>query len=77
MPGYQVFQIYRTGEGGEFISAIDISLDPVLVAGCDDDLELLVVQIKAGHLDVRVFKAYGPQEDDTAASLNFWHGLEK
>ena len=77
LPGYQVFQLNRSGEGGGLLSAIDINLDPVLVGVGDDELELLVVQIKVGHLDVRVFNAYGPQEDDTAASLNFWHGLEK
>ena len=36
-----------------------------------------MVQIKVGHLDVRVFNAYGPQEDEFSASFKFWLSLEK
>ena len=55
-------RLCRTGEGDGLISAIDLSLDPVLVAVDDDDLELLVVQIKVGHLDAgwdKVFNFLG------------------
>ena len=78
LPGYQIFQLNRAGRlGGGLLSAIDEALDPVLVNAGDDDAEILVVQIKVGHLDVRVFNAYGPQEDEKSLSLKFWLCLEK
>ena len=78
LPGYQIFQLNRAGRlGGGLLSAIDEALDPVLVNAGEDDAEILVVQIKVGHLDVRVFNAYGPQEDEKSLSLKFWLCLEK
>ena len=78
IPGYQVFQLNRNGSlGGGLLSAVDVGLNPVLVAAGDDEIELLVVQVKIGHLNVRIFNAYGPQEDDTATCKLFWQGLEK
>ena len=78
LPGYQIFQLNRSGRlGGGLLTAVDVALDPVLVSAGDDDAEILSVQIKVGHLDVRVFNAYGPQEDEPSASLKFWLSLEK
>ena len=78
LPGYQVFQLNRpTRKGGGLLTIVDVSLDPVLVAAGEDCAEVLVVQVKVGQLDIRVFNAYGPQEDETNDSLNFWLGLEK
>ena len=78
IPGYQVFQLNRIGSlGGGLLTAVDVDLSPVLVAVADEALELLVVQVKVGHMDIRIFNAYGPQEDEVAASVNFWLGLEK
>ena len=78
LPGYQIFQLNRTvKQGGGLLTAIDEGLDPVLVCAGDDDHEVLVVQVRVGHLDVRVFNAYGPQEDEPVASLRFWMCLEQ
>ena len=78
LPGYQIFQLNRIGkQGGGLLTAVHEALDPVLVSAGDDDNEVLVVQMKVGHLDVRVFNAYGPQEDETAASLQFWMEQEQ
>ena len=46
LPGYQIFQLNRMGRlGGGLLTAIDDSLQPVLVSAGDDDAEILVVQI--------------------------------
>ena len=73
MPGYQIFQLNRSGRlGGGLLTAVDVALDPVLVNAWDDDAAIIVVQIKVGHLDIRVFNAYGPQEDEASSSVKFW-----
>ena len=78
MPGYQIFQLNRAGRlGGGLLSAIDEALDPVLINAGDDDAEILVVQIKVGHIDIRIFNAYRPQEDEKSSSMKFWLCLEK
>ena len=78
LPGYQIFQLNRSGRlGGGLLTAVDVALQPVLVSAGDDDAEILVIQIKVGHLDVRVFNAYGPQEDEPSCSLKFCLCLEK
>ena len=78
LPCYQVFQLNRSvKQGGGLLTAVHEVLDPVLVSAGDDDNEVLVVQMKVGHLNVRVFNAYGPQEDETTASLQFWMGREQ
>ena len=78
LPGYQIFQLNRSGRlGGGLLTAVDVVLEPVLVNAGDDDAEILVVQIKVGHLDIRVFNAYGPQEDEASSSVKFWLCLEK
>ena len=78
IPGYQTFELNRSSSlGGGLLTAIDVNLNPVLVALGDDDLELLVVQVNVGHLTIRIFNAYGPQEGDIIPSINFWSGLEK
>ena len=54
-------------------------LDPVLISQGDDQAEMLVVQVKVGSRNIRIFNAYGPQELDVSPQikLNFWHNLEK
>ena len=79
LKGYQVFEMNRPGLGGGLLTAVRHELEPVLVYQCEEESEILVVQIKVGSQKVRVFNAYGPQEHDTSAQvkLNFWHNLEK
>ena len=76
LPGYQIFQLNRSGFGGGLLTAVDEQLDPVLV-NADDEVELLIVQVKVGVHQIRVFNAYGPQETNPTESLNFWLRLEQ
>ena len=76
LPGYQIFQLNRSGCGGGLLTAVDEQLDPVLV-NADDEVELLIVQVKVGVHQIRVFNAYGPQETNPTESLNFWLRLEQ
>ena len=74
--GYQVFQLNRTGLGGGLLTAAHDDLDPVLIKA-DIEVELLIIQVKIGNNQVRIFNAYGPQENNFDESLNFWSSLEK
>ena len=76
IPGYQVFQLNRTGFGGGLLTAAHDDLAPVLVTA-NDEVELLVIQVKIGDKQIRIFNAYGPQENNFDESLNFWSSLEK
>ena len=76
IPGYQVFQLNRTGFGGGLLTAAHDDLTPVLITA-DDEVELLVIQVKIGDKQIRIFNAYGPQENNFDDSLNFWTSLEK
>ena len=76
IPGYQVFQLNRHGFGGGLLTAVHDDLAPVLVT-VDEEVELLVVQVKIGNKKIRIFNGYGPQENNPDESLNFWSALEK
>ena len=62
--GYQVFEKIRTGgTGGGLLTAVDENLSPVLIStGQEEDSEVLTVQAKVGHHDVRIINAYGPKK---------------
>ena len=48
-----------------------------MVANCDDELEILVIEIKVGQKKIRIINAYGPQEDDeTHEIISFWQAIE-
>ena len=50
LPGYQIFQLDRRDRlGGGLLTAIDEGLHPVLISSGDNDVEILVVQIKVGQ----------------------------
>ena len=62
--------------GGGLLTAVHADLNPVLVTK-SDDVELIVVQIEFKSYKIRVFNAYGPQEDDDFMKTNnFWQSLE-
>jgi hypothetical protein len=76
--GYQVFEKIRTGgSGGGLLTAVDEHLSPVLIStGQEEDSEVLTVQAKVGHDDVRIINAYGPQEDDGKKEVfKFWQEI--
>ena len=76
LPGYQIFQLNRTGFGGGILTAIIDDISPVLI-DADDENEILIVQVKVDDKDIRIFNAYGPQENNENESLNFWNKLEQ
>ena len=56
---------------------MDQNLSPVLISEGNVDSEILVVQVQAGGLKIRIINAYGPQEGSCQDDiLNFWHELE-
>ena len=54
-------------------------LEPVLIFQCEEAAEIMVVQVKLGQRNIRIFNAYGPQEVDVSAQtkLSFWQILGK
>ena len=78
VPGYQIFEKVRENRGGGgLLTCIDEDLDPVLVANCNDDVEILTVEAKLGDKKVRIINGYGPQEDDDLQDvIGFWQELE-
>ena len=74
LPGYQIFQIIRSGLGGGILTAVIDDLSPVLIDS-DEENEILIVQVKVDDKQIRIFNAYGPQEN--TESLNFWTKLEQ
>ena len=58
---------------------MDENLSPVLIStGQEEDSEVLTVQAKVGHHDVKIINAYGPQEDDGKKEVfKFWQEIEQ
>ena len=52
LKGYQIFELNRSGFGGGLLTAVDEQLLPVLVT-VDDQVELLVVQVRVGEMDIK------------------------
>jgi hypothetical protein len=63
--GYQIFEMHRAGLGGGLLTAVRHELEPVLVNQCDK-AEIMVVQVKVGSKNIRIFNAYGPQETEVS-----------
>ena len=78
LENYQVFLKNRNGSGGGLLTAIDPSLNPMLISVRNEDAESLTGQLMCGNMKIRVINAYGPQEDDTQQNkFNFWMGIEE
>ena len=76
IPGYQVFLQNRDGFGGGLVTAIDENLASVLISTSGS--EILVVQVRLGHRDIRIINGYGPQENENVQTIfEFWQNLEK
>ena len=76
----------REGLGGGLLTAIDNNLNPVLISAGNEHFEALIIQVKIGSKDLRIFNCYGPQElcqsqrpasEQTASINTFWQELEK
>ena len=84
--GYEVFENVRTGLGGGLLTAVDINANPVLISTGSEYCEAIIVQVKVGSKNIRIFNCYGPQEpgqaqrpiDEQKILINmFWQELEK
>ena len=78
IPGYQIFEKIRKGNGGGLLTAINNNLNPVLIQSENDSLEILIVQCEIKkELKIRVINCYGPQETESKEKLvEFWQGVE-
>ena len=76
--GYQVFEKIRTSTlGGGLLTAVNQNLNPFEIESQNEEAEILVVQFQLEEMKVRLFNAYGPQEDDTFEKrVIFWQALE-
>ena len=74
---YVIFELTRKkSRGGGLATLVKPDLDPVFISEGDDQVELLVVQIRIKDLHVRVINAYGPQEcDSQERKALFWARL--
>ena len=62
IPGYVIFEtISSSKQGGSLLTGVPENLEPVLIFE-DENLEILVVQIKMRSMFIRIINAYGPQE---------------
>ena len=76
--GYQVFQKNRNGSGGGLLTAVDPSLNPMLISTNNEEAEILTVQMEVNKMKIRLINGYGPQDDDSLQNrLNFWLGLDQ
>ena len=64
MQDYHVFEsIRKNKEKGGSMLGVHVGLEPVLISEYSDSFELLVVEVKVGNKEIRVFTGYGPQEN--------------
>ena len=74
---YVVFELTRKqSHGGGLATLVRPGLDPVFISEGDDQVEVLVVQIRVETLHIRIINAYGPQEcDSLERKALFWARL--
>ena len=61
--GYQVFEKLRVEKsGGGLLVAVDKCISPVLLDS-DDSFEIMTVEVSLSFGKLRIFNAYGPQEN--------------
>ena len=71
-----MFQKNRNGAGGGLLTAVDPSLEPMMISTKNDEAEILTVQLVVNKQKLRIIYGYGPQDDDNLQNrLNFWLGL--
>ena len=78
IPGYQIYEKTRMGQGGGLLTAVDNSLSPMLISSGSNDEEILVIQAQIGNHKIRIINAYGPQEGEAKEkTYKFWEEIEK
>ena len=78
VPHYVIFEVIRKNrDGGSLMTGVHENLDPVLIFE-DQDLEILVIQIKINNIHIRILNAYGPQEYANHENIiNFYSTLDQ
>ena len=63
---YQIFELIRIERqgGGLAIGAVK-DLEPIWIAEGDDEVEIIVIEIKMEDLKIRCICGYGPQENES------------
>ena len=60
---FEIFESIRPSGGGSILTGVHTSLNPIMVSdGCNEDVEILVVEGEIGGKKCRFFNGYGPQE---------------
>ena len=62
LKGYRIFELIRGDNGGGIMIACISSLQSTLIYEGDCECEVLVVEIKMNHENIRIIAGYGPQE---------------
>ena len=60
---FVIFEAKRSKPGGGSMMGLHESMNPVLISLYEHEFELIVVQTKVGHKEIRFITGYGPQED--------------
>ena len=78
IPGYQIFEKTRVGQGGGLLTAIDCNLSPLLISSGSNEEEILIIQAQVGKHSIRINNGYGPQETEVKEKIySFWEEIEK
>ena len=80
--GYDLYEGIRKGKGGGGGTLIGmhqgIDSTPVIVSKYEEEIEMLVVEVAIGSMNVRFLTGYGPQEDAPEDVINkFYSTLEE
>ena len=75
---YTIFELVRKhSHGGGLAIMAKPELEPVWIAEGDDQVEVLVVEVRIKELKIRIINAYGPQESDSLERKTmFWSRLQ-
>ena len=75
---YINFELVRKhSHGGGLATMVKSELEPVWIAEGDDQVELLVVEVRVKELKIRIINAYGPQESDSVERKTlFWARIQ-
>ena len=79
MQDFHIFEsIRKNKEKGGSLLGVHVGLEPVLISEYSESFELLVVEVKVGNTEIRVFTGYGPQENWVESDKTpFYNALEE
>ena len=70
--GFQSFPVVKNEGDGVFIGVKHGLCEPIMI-DCCDIAEFLTVRLRNGMNCMQIILAYGPQENDTEETLNFFY----